>query len=164
VRPQLPYHGAADECAERLLLHEHGLRTPQELLRAAGVIVVKQRLAAVGFPSEGLPLESAQRLLFLLENVPLETLMRWDAKAALEPPNCRRVKRARHGRKIRRKTILDPADELLPEQALPEVIVKVSHLAVIQTRWSWGMSAPRILLQVWRSMPFWWCSSSPIPL
>merc|ERR1711865_165996 len=55
---------------------------------------VKMRLAVAGLDSCGQPLECAQRLLFLLHDVPLDSLRLWDARRALEPSGLSKKKRA----------------------------------------------------------------------
>jgi len=99
VRPPLPFDGDAAECAERLLLHVQGVRTPEALLAASNAAALRHRLHEVGLSCDGQPLECAQRLLFLLENKPLRSLKLWDAREALRPPQHGRQRLRRHNRK-----------------------------------------------------------------
>lgn len=99
-RPPLRHEGDLAECAERLLLREQGVRSAEALLEAAGGgaaggAVLRRRLATVGLSCGGQPLECAQRLLFLLQDEPLESLRLWDAREALRPPRGARRQRRR---------------------------------------------------------------------
>jgi len=101
-QPGLSNHGSApntSELAERLLLLEQGISSPEVLLLklggpSVGGKLVKMRLAVIGLDSCGQPLECAQRLLFLLHDVPLDSLRLWDARRALEPSGFAKKKRA----------------------------------------------------------------------
>lgn len=68
-RPPLLQQGTTIECAERLLLHERGLKTASALLASVGGVsgrkLLAQRLSAVGLRTNGEPLELACRLLML---------------------------------------------------------------------------------------------------
>lgn len=92
------------ECAERLLLQEHGVSSAEELLSnlggpSVGGTLVRKRLLAVGFDTSGQPLECAQRLLFLQNDVSSESLKLWDARRALQPPGVSKKKRPHRRRK-----------------------------------------------------------------
>mmetsp|Transcript_12123 Transcript_12123/g.22232 ORF Transcript_12123/g.22232 Transcript_12123/m.22232 type:complete len:568 (-) Transcript_12123:107-1810(-) len=119
VRPPLPADGHAAECAERLLLHEQGVRTPEALLAASSAAVLRHRLLEAGLSSDGQPLECAQRLLFLLVNKPLESLKLWDAREALRPPQGARRRRRRNnhkGNKIQEEEKMIQEEEKAPMQ------------------------------------------------
>mmetsp|Transcript_134429 Transcript_134429/g.218763 ORF Transcript_134429/g.218763 Transcript_134429/m.218763 type:complete len:528 (-) Transcript_134429:114-1697(-) len=119
VRPPLPADGHAAECAERLLLHEQGVRTPEALLAASSAAALRQRLREAGLSGDGQPLECAQRLLFLLVNKPLESLKLWDAREALRPPQGARRRRRRNnhkGNKIQEEEKMIQEEEKAPMQ------------------------------------------------
>eukprot|EP00930_Biecheleria_cincta_P091545 TRINITY_DN81133_c0_g1_i1.p1 TRINITY_DN81133_c0_g1~~TRINITY_DN81133_c0_g1_i1.p1 ORF type:complete len:637 (-),score=113.94 TRINITY_DN81133_c0_g1_i1:27-1724(-) len=61
----LPLRGNDVECAERLLLHERQIKTPQALLDSVGGKgqVLGERCTALGLRSDGMRLELAERLL-----------------------------------------------------------------------------------------------------
>jgi len=115
----LPSHGTLAECAERLLLREQGPWTAEKLLAAAGAASPRQRLTAVGLSSAGHPLECAVRLLFLLENRPLESLKLWDAHEALLPPQV--LNKRRRPRRNRRTLLKGQA--ALSGRSDPTVLV-----------------------------------------
>lgn len=100
VRPGLFRGACAEECAERLLLHRHIAQTPEALLQLVNgdVAVVKARLLSVGMQCDGHPLECAQRLMFLKDDAPLESIQLWDARRALQPAGSsrRRKNRRKH--------------------------------------------------------------------
>lgn len=121
LQPPLPHNGNLLECAERLLLHERGIRTPKELLGFTGVVALRQRLVAVGLDSHGDPLECAQRLLFLLENWPLESLKLWDAQEYLRPLQGDRRRRRRRQRAHKGK-------EQAPKAPMPQIQEQKSFL------------------------------------
>lgn len=56
------------ECAERLLLLEQGVESPEALADSVGSALIAERLNAVGLPSDGHALLLAQRLLSLREH------------------------------------------------------------------------------------------------
>lgn len=116
LQPPLPHDGSLAECAERLLLREQRVRLPQDVLKMDGsLIVLKRRLEAVGLRSDGPALECAQRLLFLLYDVPLDSLKLWDAHEALRPPQNVRHKR----RKVRVRGALALPAQVVPDQPPP---------------------------------------------
>lgn len=119
LRPSLPHDGSVLECAERLLIREQGVRSPEEVLQMGGnILALKGRLEAVGLSSDGPPLECAQRLLFLSYDVPLESLKLWDAREALRPPQDAHRKR----RKIRVRKALPLRGEVSPQQSPSELV------------------------------------------
>lgn len=133
LRPPLPHDGCTLECAERLLVHQQGRRTPQALVHAWGVEMIKGRLTALGLDSQGTSLECAQRLLFLLENVPLEKLKAWDASEYLRPLQGARQRRRRNRKGKKQVLTQEPTSDTQPIASTVHVSEGRSRVGSLQS-------------------------------